>query len=433
MFNRRSPLASLSPALTAFACALALSACHEGPTAPPAEADGAPAAARTEAPGADGTPAAPRAEADGAPDAARAEAGEAPDAARAEADEAPAAPRYRDLLEVLHDDAEYEAYVAFRQRLNERFDAICGDTFCGGDYGDLEPLQLTCSAAVATAEVEECVWAFGGSHGAVEGKDGTVRVAATNFACRFPVGVGASAFLAAMSASDDPLYEPLPGQGAAVVDALYDCFRSSAPLPASTPGPYVDAADGLGDDDFATFLDVRRALAERFDEACGDSFCEGEYPALGPLALRCSVDPSAGEFGACAWAFAGVSPEVAPRDGRVRFDRKTFVCPLPLRGPAADVLATLAAADDPLSAPLPGVGSSIYDALVDCLLPAAPPPGAPPLRSAARPPARRPREAPRPFGCRPRETLCVKDSSSFPVTRIVVLTRKFSSERTAAC
>ncbi|HEU4538712.1 MAG TPA: hypothetical protein VFS00_31540, partial [Polyangiaceae bacterium] len=283
-------------------------------------------------------------------------------------------PAYHDITEVLTEEGELDAFIALRRRLADDFDQICGDTFCGGDYPDLRPVHLACSASAGRAYVKECVWTFGGSYGAVDGPSGAVRVAASTFACRIPVGAGATAFLATLGESVDPLYEPLPGQDASVADALSGCLRPPAGLPPAAPGPYVDAVDALGDDDYLRFLGVRRALAERFDELCGDTFCEGDYSWIMPLDLRCSVDPGSGEIGGCAWAFAGASsPHVMPESGAVRVRREAFVCPLPVGGPVEAFLSALEGPGDPLNAALPGGTASIYDALIECLLARNPP------------------------------------------------------------
>ncbi|MCU0684534.1 MAG: hypothetical protein MUF34_20195 [Polyangiaceae bacterium] len=217
--------------------------------------------------------------------------------------------------------------------------------------------------------MKECVWTFGGSYGVVDGPSGAVRVRATPFACRFPVEAKASTFLATLSESDDPLYEPLPGQSASVASVLSDCLRSPGDLPTVPAGTYVDVNDVLGDDDFLRFFEARRALADHFEELCGDSFCEGEYSSIEPLQLRCSVDPQKGTLGGCAWAFAAASsPHIMPESGAVRAQRQTFVCPLPVKGTVEALLSALDGAADPLFAPLPGGTASVYDALIDCLL-----------------------------------------------------------------
>jgi hypothetical protein len=292
----------------------------------------------------------------------------APNADPAETVEDVSATRYRELFDVLRDEGEREAYVAFGRRLGERFDQVCGDTFCGGDYADLEPVRLACSATEKTAKMRECLWTFGGSYVAVNGATGALDVTATTFACRFPVGVKASTFLATMTASADPLFEPIPGRDATVYDALLDCLRSSAPLPLPTPGRFVDAFEALGEADLSHFLEARRALADRFDALCGDSFCEGEFSSFAPLGLRCSVDPATGELGACTWPFAATAPpRVAASTGRVSLDPATFACRLPFSGNAGELFAALAGAADPLFAPLPGGTTTVNDALIDCL------------------------------------------------------------------
>ena len=64
-----------------------------------------------------------------------------------------------------------EASVAERRAtqaaLIHGFDNVCGDTFCGSDYGDLQALDLACSITKSTGNVKSCVWIFGGSFATV--------------------------------------------------------------------------------------------------------------------------------------------------------------------------------------------------------------------------------------------------------------------------
>lgn len=280
----------------------------------------------------------------------------------------PASKLYRDVLEVLHDRDQYERYLEFRERLAGRFKDICGDTFCGGDYADLAPTGLTCSASGDGATIKECLWAFGGSQAIVDGATGSVRVRATTFACTIPVRARATSFVTAMSASADPLYEIIPGHDRAFVDGLYTCLEASAPLPEAPPGRYVDAIEGASDEELVRFIEVRSALTSRFDETCDGTFCRGEYPAITPLNLRCSLDQQTGEIGACTWAFSAASPRVDTASGAVIARQQTFTCPLPVHGPFVDFLATLGSAEDPLNQPLPHSTLSINDALASCLV-----------------------------------------------------------------
>jgi hypothetical protein len=274
---------------------------------------------------------------------------------------------HRDLLEVLRTPAQVEAYQTLRARLADEFDQICGDTFCGGDFGDLAPVQFACSATEDAADVRECLWTFGGSLGTVDAATGAVDVTAKTFSCRVPVGAGAAAFLATLGTSRDPLHEALPGSGASIWDALSDCLNEVGPLPVETEGPFVDLVEGAAsEDELFRFFDASRALARGFDVACGDTFCEGEFSSIEPLSLRCSVDPSSGRLGGCTWAFAAAgTPEVAS-DGAVSAAQATFACRLPVAGTAGELIDALGAASDPLFVTLPGGDRSVNDVLSDC-------------------------------------------------------------------
>ena len=52
---------------------------------------------------------------------------------------------YVDLIDYPHQEANWDRFFALEGRLQHGFDAICGDTFCEGEYSDIRALRLRCS------------------------------------------------------------------------------------------------------------------------------------------------------------------------------------------------------------------------------------------------------------------------------------------------
>ena len=116
------------------------------------------------------------------------------------------------------------------------------------------------------------------------------------------------------------------------------------------------------------WLDVLYQLKLNFDDVCGDTFCEGEYPNLEALRYTCSANTTTGEVGECRFVFAASSEEVDPDTGKVRASVHQWQCASPL-APHTDArqLAAVLQGSRPLWATLPGTNSTLYDGLVDCL------------------------------------------------------------------
>ena len=70
---------------------------------------------------------------------------------------------YIDVYEYFTTDAQYEAWFTLTAQLNHDFDDICGDTFCEGDYSNIESLRFRCSVEQTTGRVGRCLWIFAGS------------------------------------------------------------------------------------------------------------------------------------------------------------------------------------------------------------------------------------------------------------------------------
>ncbi|TNY27039.1 hypothetical protein BV497_05605 [Fulvimonas soli] len=135
------------------------------------------------------------------------------------------AAHYTDLAATLQDDADIDAWYGIADALRRDFDAICGDTFCEGDYSDIEPLRFVCSADPATGEVGQCVWSFAASDERIDARRGRIRAAIPGWRCVGPLAPHTTVreLLAAL-AVPHPLHAPLPRSGATLYDGLSDCL-----------------------------------------------------------------------------------------------------------------------------------------------------------------------------------------------------------------
>jgi len=135
--------------------------------------------------------------------------------------------RYLDAIEYLGASANggLESWLKLTQTLRGDFDQVCGDTFCEGDYSDLQPLSLRCSVAVKTGALHACTWSFAGSLGRVTSSTGTLKISSRGYACALPVTGTLEALLQALNAPGDlpALRRPLPGSARSIYDALGDC------------------------------------------------------------------------------------------------------------------------------------------------------------------------------------------------------------------
>ncbi len=106
------------------------------------------------------------------------------------------------------------------------FDNICGDTFCGSDYGDLQSLEFQCSVTKSTGNVKECEWIFGGSYSVVATKGGALNETDQTWRCKVPVKGSITQLVNVLTApgTDSAIRRPLPGGTATAYDALGGCL-----------------------------------------------------------------------------------------------------------------------------------------------------------------------------------------------------------------
>ena len=97
------------------------------------------------------------------------------------------AERYVDLTSTLQTEADFNTWYEGVYRLRQDFDEICGDTFCEGDYSNIQALRFVCSARAASGEIGQCVWSFAASDERIKPRAGHVRVAIPGFRCVSPL------------------------------------------------------------------------------------------------------------------------------------------------------------------------------------------------------------------------------------------------------
>jgi hypothetical protein len=293
-----------------------------------------------------------------------------PEAEAVESSEDELRTSYGDLRDTLV-AADLDRWIAAQRSLSAGFDRICGDTICGGDYSNLTTVRITCSSTTKARKMKDCAWVLGGNIDEIDGRTGKIVTSARMFTCKVPVASSAKNLLDTLSAAGEgALNAPLPGTGKSFYDALVDCFAGVVgPTPiAQTASFYTELGEyswNVGTDEGLAWLGVQRGLAGGFDDACGDSFCEGDYADIAPLRLACSVNQNTERVSRCAWSFAEADISIDAR-GSVVARTATKRCNIEI-GATASALSAALAGPDPLRAKLPGRATSIYDALVGCL------------------------------------------------------------------
>lgn len=135
------------------------------------------------------------------------------------------AAHYVEVSSYLHDDAAYEAWYTLRRQLRQNFDDICGDTFCEGDYSNIESLRYLCSVDARNGRIGRCGWSFAASDETIAPRTGAITSQAASWFCLSPLQPGTTieGLLVAL-AGDEPLYAALPGSEVTLYDGLVDCL-----------------------------------------------------------------------------------------------------------------------------------------------------------------------------------------------------------------
>lgn len=147
-------------------------------------------------------------------------------AAAAAAGAAPAhEANYVEVSAYLQADADIEAWYTLRHSLKLNFDEICGDTFCEGDYSNIESLRYVCSVHRVTGRIGMCGWTFAASDEVTEPVHGRIVAQTRGWFCRSPLVAGTTIESLLQSLQGEaPLYAALPSSTTTLFDGLVDCL-----------------------------------------------------------------------------------------------------------------------------------------------------------------------------------------------------------------
>jgi hypothetical protein len=274
---------------------------------------------------------------------------------------------YANLYEVIG-GADLNNWLTLKNRLNNDFLNICGDTFCDGDYGQFQPVSLDCSASKTTKKMAQCSWTFAASIEYVNGSSAKVTSDVGLVTCAIPVKGLATDFISAMSVASPgvAIQQVVPGGTQTLYDYVANCFEGVKPKAAPTPTKtqtYSSAEQTAIDTDPDSFIPGVQNLQAAFESACGDTYCDGDYNDISALGFTCAVS-KAGNVKGCGWSFAGVYTTVGSY-GVITPHTKTWVCSLPFSGKQA-ALTSFIQGSDPYDATLPGSTETTHEALSGC-------------------------------------------------------------------
>ncbi len=135
--------------------------------------------------------------------------------------------RYVDARLYPDQGSGWERFRGVERALVAGFDDVCGDTFCEGEYYNLQAMRLRCSVERASGQVAGCTWTFAGSNTTVL-DDGSIDVDLRSYACVLPLAEGTplESLLHALETVPprDSIDVPLPGTSTSVYDALVNCL-----------------------------------------------------------------------------------------------------------------------------------------------------------------------------------------------------------------
>ncbi|WP_266171147.1 hypothetical protein [Dyella subtropica] len=134
-------------------------------------------------------------------------------------------PAYVDMHSYLPDWQDRDAWLDITYQLKMNFLDVCGDTFCEGEYANLEALSYRCSVEAATGNIGECVWVIAASQEEINPNDGKVMVSLREWQCVSPLAAHTSAEqLVATLKGRDPIHAPLPNTKQTIYDGLTACL-----------------------------------------------------------------------------------------------------------------------------------------------------------------------------------------------------------------
>jgi hypothetical protein len=132
---------------------------------------------------------------------------------------------YVDVSAYLTEPADIDAWYTMVYNLKQSFDYICGDTFCEGEYTNIESLRYRCSVDGLTGRIGSCVWVFAASNEEVSPWTGRIIVDVRAWRCRSPIVRGTTIHdLLSALAGPSPLYATLPETDQSLYDGLVNCL-----------------------------------------------------------------------------------------------------------------------------------------------------------------------------------------------------------------
>ncbi len=137
--------------------------------------------------------------------------------------------KYVSARDYYKSSAGMDRWYATTKALVDGFDRVCGDTFCGSDYGDLQAMDFTCAITKSSGNVKTCMWTFGGSYHVTPEHGGLLDVTAQTFECPVDVDGSLSKLMDTLTAPQvpgqpTPIHRPLPGKTTSAYDALLGCL-----------------------------------------------------------------------------------------------------------------------------------------------------------------------------------------------------------------
>jgi hypothetical protein len=133
------------------------------------------------------------------------------------------APTYVEASDYYATAANQAKWTASYAALKLGFDTICGDTFCSGDFSDLQSLDVSCAITKSTGNVRSCAWTFGGSYTLVA-KTGELALTTKTWSCPLAVTGSLAQLITVLTSAnvDDGVHRALPG-GVAAYDSIAGC------------------------------------------------------------------------------------------------------------------------------------------------------------------------------------------------------------------
>jgi hypothetical protein len=132
-----------------------------------------------------------------------------------------------DVPSYLEAPEDIDAWYQLVAELRSGFDAVCGDTFCEGEYSNYQSLRFRCSVEQTTGTIGSCVWVFAASAEEIAPETGVVTVDGRLFACEMPLAPGTdirTLLEELLAPGVDPLKEPLPGSDRSLYDGVAECL-----------------------------------------------------------------------------------------------------------------------------------------------------------------------------------------------------------------